>query len=179
MMNGAMHRQALNEVNDDIARLESEIRAIMAQIDELQTVARWHASKIGVEDSATVTAQPAILVPPTTSDGDKPFVKDVPVRVAAREVLLRNGKPMETKDITEAILEGGYPASNAENFRANVYSTMAKNTETFVRVGPGMWALVELEHQGQENESNESEDYLFGSKKVAVSEGRPDMARDK
>ena len=67
------------------------------------------------------------------------------VREAAAALLRERGEPMHAREIAEALRNGGSDPSNTTVVSA--LARLAKNKNTFRRIAPNVFALIEWSHQ--------------------------------
>lgn len=158
------HREILAEVEHDIAVLTDKLR-------QLQAVASYHASKLGVDNGHApetpinrLTAREAVHV---YSDVSRMFsegtaastrFKNANQREAAALILKEAGRPLRAGDIARTLIKGGYPKPTKLGKLTNsLFTSMTRDERRFKKVGVGMWAYVGDKDAAEEPVEEEQE----------------------
>jgi hypothetical protein len=135
-MNASQHADCYNEVQADIARMESELT-------ELRAVAKWHLSRAnanGAEVPQDADNPTGVVVRPRVRlTGPYTRMKQID---AAEEVLRKASEPLNTKIIAQHLLDGGFVAKDLKKLTGSLFTGMKRRPDTFAKAGPGMWTLV-------------------------------------
>jgi hypothetical protein len=98
-----------------------------------QNLARYRAIE------AMVLGTPAKPATPPVPNG-----QPMTIGQACERVLLNAGKAMTTAEVAQGIIDAGLyrPDGDFRAFSNNVFSTMRRKTDIFVKLGVGTWGLV-------------------------------------
>lgn len=148
-MDATHHRQFVRQLDEQLAKLDDEIRRLTGRAEWLRNVRAWHVEMSNLapgehqEQVAPLPLSPT--TPPSTASSNGTagrFAKST-VAEAAEVVLREAGSIQSTQAITEAIIAGGYqPRCSPHDFRTTVYSAMHRAKEVFFRARPGEWELM-------------------------------------
>jgi hypothetical protein len=144
------------EPQDLLAEVQRDIADLESQLTELRIVERWLAGRPARNGKAPQAALPTSPArsEPQLKEANKAYLR-MTVREAAVDVLRKAAMPLKTREITEALLRGGYPTANPETMHSTVFSTLDREVTIFTKVAPGLWALAdnkEVEEEGEEEE---------------------------
>lgn len=102
-------------------------RTILTQLrtELAQTEMREQRLRAMIREMESLMGEPGGRMLPADPDNPKPY-RGMTYGDAAYDVLVKVGKPMLTRDLAEALLEGGVE-TKARNFVATLYSLMYKD----------------------------------------------------
>ena len=132
-MNAEQHAMFYDEVQADIARLETELT-------ELKAVAQYHHLK--AEMAADKVAEKSTKKTGIARVRVGPYVSMKQVE-AAESVLRESPEPLRTREIAERLMNGGFPAKDIARLKTSIFTTMTRKTDVFEKAGAGLWKLKE------------------------------------
>jgi hypothetical protein len=130
------HREFLREVERDIATLTEKLR-------ELRAVADYHSRKLGIAP-ATAGAISGVNSNGHAAEPIRTFAPDRFKRMSQREaaalIIREAGHALRAGDIARTMVEYGYPRPQKMGQLTNsLFTSMTRDTDRFVKIGPGQW----------------------------------------
>jgi len=124
-------KKVLEEVKDDLDRLETEIA-------KLREVKAFLVKKLALPDSNGAVEKSPIEAEPTK------LSQQYTQKEAAKKVLLEAGKPLPTNKIVELMVRRDYypDAADRKQLVNSIFSVMRRNPEIFRKAGRGVWGLT-------------------------------------
>gem|GEM_PF-4893674 len=135
-----IHAAALEQINVEIQRLESELAIAKA-------VANYHAARVAKTESADTKRERIskavgnVQIREATAGSETPYAAMTQYEAAA--TVLRNaGKPLKTGEIADEMISGGFPQTDRKKLSISLFTSLLRKKDVFEKAGSGLWKLA-------------------------------------